>query len=335
MCVVCLQRPRHLLLLGSILLFMLAQPNAWAEGQMRKVGIVTLLSADAASRSPLIKQLTDAIRASVPEQNVTFEFRSAEGRNDRYPQIINDLLQQRVDVIWTGAFPAAVAVKQLGVPVPVVFSIAVDPVVLGLVKSLERPGTTMTGMHEDPPAYLSDRMALFREMGVQLKTIGILWDAETWSEQIGREIARSAESAVGDAGARAVVVAVNGAGDLQRAFSSLKQAQVDGILVAQSPIFYFEAKKLAALAAEAKIPAIYPSANFAEAGGFAALGVDLVAALQLEGGYVGRILKGERPADLPILRPEKSLLTINAKAVRQLGIAIPRQIQKRANRLID
>lgn len=134
-----LLRSKRLWLLVSTLL-VLVQPAAWAEGNMRKVGIVTVSSVDAASRSSLFKRLTDTILASAPGLNITFELRSAEGKNDRYPQIVTDLVQQRVDVILALAGPAALAAQQVTTTVPVVFMISANPVTLGLVKNLEKPG---------------------------------------------------------------------------------------------------------------------------------------------------------------------------------------------------
>jgi putative tryptophan/tyrosine transport system substrate-binding protein len=161
--------------------------TAWAEGNIRKVGIVSNGSVDASSRSPEFKRFTDAIRASVPDQSITFEFRSADGNNDRYPQIITDLVQQRVDVIFCGPGPAAVAARQVTTTVPVVFAIAANPVTLGLVKSPEEPGENITGLYEELTDLQSKRMALLKEMVPQAKTIGILWDAHAWGERDGAE----------------------------------------------------------------------------------------------------------------------------------------------------
>ena len=135
------------------------------------------------------------IRASVPGLNVTFELRSAEGKNDRYPQIVTDLVQQRVDVILAIPGPAAVAAKQITTTVPVVFMIAANPVTLGLVKSLEKPGGNISGLYEELPDFQSKRVALLKEMVPQAKTIGILWDAHAWGERVGSEMAQRTEKA--------------------------------------------------------------------------------------------------------------------------------------------
>jgi|tagenome__1003787_1003787.scaffolds.fasta_scaffold20571072_1 putative ABC transport system substrate-binding protein len=304
-------------------------PAAWAEGNMRKVGIVTFFSVDVASRSSALMRVMDTIRASVPGQNVTFELRSAEGKNDRYPQIVTDLVQQHVDVIYAPPGPAAVAAQQVTTTVPVVFIIAANPVTLGLVKSLEKPGGNITGVYEELPDFQSKRMALLKEMVPQAKTIGILWDAYSWGERVGSEMARRAEQAVLAAGARAEIVAVRGPDDLERAFSLLKHAQVDGLLLEQSPVFIFQAKKLAELAAEAKIAAIYPLSNYTQAGGLASLGPDIADNVERAIGYIEKILKGANPADLPIESSEKTFLSVNSKAAGDLGIVIPPQVMER------
>jgi putative tryptophan/tyrosine transport system substrate-binding protein len=167
----------------------------------------------------------------------------------------------------------------------------------------------------------------------QAKTIGILWDAHSWAEPVGSEMARETEKAVFAAGARAVIVAAKGPDDLERAFSLLKQAQVDGLVVEQSPLFIFQAKKLAELAAGAKIPAIYPSSHYTQ--GLASLGPDLADNLQHVAGYIGKILKGANPADLPVERSEKTLLMVNSQAAKDLGIAVPPQVRARADSIIE
>ena len=192
----------------------------------------------------------DTVRASVPGQNVTFEFRSAAGKNDRYPQMVTDLVQQHVDVIFAIPGPSAIAAQQITATVPVVFMIAANPTTLGLVRSLERPGGNITGVYEELPDFQSMRMALLKEMVPHAKTIGILWDAYAWGERAGSEMARRTENAVLAAGARAEIVVVRGPDDLERAFSLLKQAQVDGLLIEQGPVFIIQAKKLVELAAE-------------------------------------------------------------------------------------
>jgi len=329
-----LHRSTRIGLLASTLL-VLGQPAAWAEGNMRKVGILTFSRVDVASRMPALIQMMDTIRASVPGQNVTFELRSAEGKNDRYPQIVTDLVQQHVDVIYAPQGPAAVAAQQVTTTVPVVFDIAANPVTLGLVKSLEKPGGNITGVYAGLPDFQSKRMALLKEMVPQARTIGILWDTYSWGERVGSEMARRAEKAVLATGARAEIVAVRGPDDLERAFSLLKQAQVDGLLVEQSPVFMFQARKLAELAAEAKIPAIYPLSNYTQAGGLASLGPDDADNVQRAIGYIEKILKGANPADLPVESSEKPFVTINSKAANDLGMAVPPQVRARADSIIE
>ena len=173
-------RPKRLLLLVCTFLALLAQSAASAEGDVRKVGIVTNIGRNAAIRSPMLKILTDSARSTASDPAITFEFRSAEGRNDRYPEIVNDLVEQRVAVIFAGPGAAAIAAQKVATTIPVVFAIAVNPVALGLIKSLGRPGTNMTGVYEEVPDGASRRMSLLKEMAPQAKKIGILRDAESW-----------------------------------------------------------------------------------------------------------------------------------------------------------
>jgi putative ABC transport system substrate-binding protein len=320
-------------LVSTLLVF--GQPVVAGEGNMRKVGIVAITSVETASRAPWFKRLTETISASVPDQNITFELRSAEGNNDRYPQIIADLIQHGVDVIIAGAAPAAVAARKATSTVPIVFLSAPNPVALGLVQSLEKPNGNATGVYEELREFPNNRMALVKELVPHAKTIGILWDLHTWGELAGGEMARQSEKAVLVAGARAEIVSVKEPDDLERAFSVLKHAPVDALFVEQSPVFILQARKLVKLAAEANIPVIYSLSNYPQAGGLASLGGDLDYNLQRVADYVAKVLKGANPADLPVERSQKTLLVINARAASDLGIAIPPQVRMRADSIIE
>ncbi len=327
---------KRLTLLAPAFLVLLGQPTAWSEERIYKVGI--LVTTSAASPPPLYRQFTDALRALgyIPDRNVTFEYRGSEGKNDRFPLLVTDLVQQQhVDVIFSGAAPAIRAAKQITSAVPVVFLIATDPVALGLVKSLEKPDGNMTGLTEEAPDLSAKRTALLKEIIPQTKKIGILWDANAFGEQIGLEMARKTEQAVRAAGVQAEIVAVRGSEDLQRAFSSLKQAQVDGLLVEPSPMFFGQAKLMVELAAVTKIATIYPWPQFTQAGGLASLGADLDEYMRRAAGYVDKILRGANPGDLPVGYSDKFLLVVNVKAAKDLGISITPQVQARADRVIE
>ena len=148
-------------------------------------------------------------------------------------------------------------------------------------------------------------------------------------------MARESEKAILAAGARAVIVAVRGQDDLERAFSVLNQAQVDGLLVEQGPVFIFQAKKLADLAAGAKLAAIYPLSLYTQAGGLASFGPDPADNYLRMAGHVGKILKGANPAELPVEHAERTQLIVNARAAKDLGIAIPPQVRARADSIIE
>jgi putative ABC transport system substrate-binding protein len=326
---------KRLALLAPAFLVLLGQPTAWSEERIYKVGI--LVNTSAASPPPLYRQFTDALGALgyIPGQNVTFEYRGSEGKNDRFPLLVTDLVQQQVDVIFSGAAPAIRAAKQITSTVPVVFLVAADPVALGLVKSLERPDGNMTGLTEEAPDLSAKRTALLKEIIPQTKKIGILWDANAFGEQIGLEMARKTEQAVRAAGVQAEIVAVRGSEDLQRAFSSLKEAQVDGLLIEPSPMFFGQAKLMVELAAATKIATIYPWPQFTQAGGLASLGADLDEYMRRAAGYVDKILRGANPGDLPVGKSDNFLLVVNVKAATGLGISIPPQVQARADRVIE
>ena len=321
----------------STLLLLGGRSGVWAQRTQRIYRVGILIPGSASAPAPRIKEFIDALAALgyAQGQNIVFEIRGAEGNYDRFEALANDLVQNQVDVIF---IPRAVGVRaahRVTSTIPIVFSMSVDPVALGVVSSLERPGQNTTGFTEESPELPRQRAALLKELLPQAKKFGIVWDANAFGEKVGREMAFETAQAVRALDAAAETIVVRSPGELENALSSLTQAHVDALLVQPSPMFLVRAKQIVALAAKSKSPTLYPWVDFPNAGGLVSLGPDLSHNFRRAAGYVDRILKGAKPGDLPVGRAEKFILVINTKAAKELGIAIPSSVLTRADRVIE
>ena len=254
-------------------------------------------------------------------ENVAIEYRWAEGQHDRLPGFVADLVRRQVAVIMaTGGGAPAIAAKAATVTIPIVFTGGSDPVRLGLVASLGRPGGNATGVVNISSELTTKRLQLLRELAPNATTIAVLFnpaspDAEAQVSQI-QEAARSI-------GQRIHVVTASNERDFDAAFAAVVQKRAGALYVAGDPLFTTRRTQLVALAAKHAIPASYSFRELVVAGGLMSYGANLPDVHRQAGVYTGRILKGAKPADLPVLQPTKFDLVINAKTAKALGLAIP------------
>jgi len=284
-----------------------------------------------------LAHLTSAFRQGLNEagyvegRNVTIEYRWAEGQYDRLPALAADLVRQ-VTVLAATTTPAALAAKRTTSTIPIVFTIGADPIAIGLVDSLSRPSGNVTGVNN----YLSDlgskRLELLRELVPNAAVIGVLVnpnfpDAESQSKDL-REAARKL-------GQQVHVVNANSENDFERAFATFVQLQARVLLVTVDPLFNSRREQLVALAARHKIPTMYFGREFVLAGGLMSYAANLADGYRQAGIYVGRILKGARPADLPVVQPTKFDLVLNLKTAKALGLTVPMIMQMTADEVIE
>jgi putative ABC transport system substrate-binding protein len=267
----------------------------------------------------------------VERQNVSIEYRYAENQMDRLPALATDLVRRRVAVIVASG-PAASAAKAATTTIPIVFASGIDPVAQGLVTSLNRPGGNLTGSAPLEAELAPKRLQLLREIVPNATQFGVLVDPASPSTQ----------SAVADLQAAArtlalqlIVVNARTDGDLETAFAIFSQQSVGAVFIGLSNFFNARAEQLAALAARHAEPAIYPYREHALAGGLMAYGSSLGETYRQAGMYTGRILKGEKPADLPVVQPTKLELVINLKTAKALGLTIPETLLATADEVIQ
>jgi putative tryptophan/tyrosine transport system substrate-binding protein len=265
-------------------------------------------------------------------ENVAIEYRWADNQIDRLPELAAELVRRRVAVIIASAPPAALAAKAATTTIPVVFGVGDDPVKIGLVASLARPGGNLTGINFFSSEVAAKRMELLREIVPSTTRVAVLVDpAFTLTESLVRD----AETAARAMGLQSQVVGASTSREINAAFANFGRERPDGLFVGTGPFLTSRRVQLALLAGRYGVPAIYGSRLFTEAGGLMNYGASLTDAYRQMGIYAGRILKGANPADLPVVQSTKFELVINAETARMLGLEIPPSLLARADEVIE
>jgi ABC-type uncharacterized transport system substrate-binding protein len=267
----------------------------------------------------------------VEGRNVAVEYRWGEGQLDRMPSLLADLLDHQVSVIVT-SLQGAQAAKSAGVTIPVVFSSGVDPVKHGFVETLNRPGGNMTGVYLFTTELEGKRLGLLHDVVPKARIIAVLINANYPNADAQL---RDVQSAATRLGVQLVVLHANSDHDFEAAFARLIEQKAQALLVCASPLFNNARDQLVALAARHNIPAAFEWREFATAGGLLAYGNSLADTYRQLGVYAGRILKGAKPADLPVVRPSKFELVLNLKTARTLGINISDNLLLLADEVIE
>jgi putative tryptophan/tyrosine transport system substrate-binding protein len=268
----------------------------------------------------------------VAGHNVTMEYRWAEGHYERLPAMAADLVERNVKVIVPIAPPATLAVKAATQHIPVVFFMGSDPVKLGLVASLNRPGGNMTGVSLFTATLEAKRLGLLAELVPAARSFGVLINqANDNAEMQLKDVAQGGVLL----GRPISIQKASNAQEIEAAFATFSQQQINALLVASDPYFFGEREKILALAARYKLPAIYEWREFAEAGGLASYGTNLFDNYRMAGQYVGRVLKGEKPATLPVFQATKFEFVINLKTAKTLGLEVSPTVSARADDIIE
>jgi ABC-type uncharacterized transport system substrate-binding protein len=312
---------------------------AWplaARGQQPAMPVVGFLnSASPDAFAPYVGGFLQGLRDAgyVDRQNVKVEYRWAYGQYDRLPQLAEELLEQQVAVIVaTGGEPSVMAAKAATSRTPIVFGIGGDPVKLGLVASLNRPGGNITGVSLLTSSLEAKRVGLLGELVPNAAVIAALINPN-YAQAQAQEI--EVQEAAGKIGRQIVVMKASSERDFDPAFATFKQKKADALVVAADPFFNASRDVLVALAAQHGLPAVYEFREFAAAGGLMSYGTSLVGAYRQYGGYTAQILKGARPADLPVLQPTTFELVINLKTARALPLEVPPMLLARADEVIE
>jgi putative ABC transport system substrate-binding protein len=304
------------------------------QGAMPVIGFLNAASAQ--SYAPVLAAFLKGLGEAgyVDGRNVAIEYRWAEGQNDRLPALAADLVQRQVAVIAATSTPAALAAKAATTTVPIVFETAADPVQLGLVSSLNRPGGNVTGVTQTNLEIAPKRLELLHEMLPAARVMAFLVDPS--DPAVAETTASQMLAAARTLGLELHVLNASTEGDLDAVFAKVGELRASGLVVSAGTAFFVSrSRQLAALAVQHAVPSVGANRTFVTAGGLISYGADIVEAYRLTGGYVARILKGEKAADLPVQQATKIELSINLKAAKALGITVPLPLLGRADEVIE
>jgi putative ABC transport system substrate-binding protein len=288
----------------------------------------------AGTAAPFVAALRQGLRETgyVEGQNVTIEYRWAEGRYDRLPALAADLVARKVDVIVASAGTGIAAAKGATSTIPIVFFGGGDLVAAGLVASLARPGGNLTGVSSMNVELMPKRLELLSELVPQARVIALLvYPNNPSAEGIIGEMQEATRAKT----VQLLVLKAGTESEIDAAFVTLVQRQAGGLAIGADPFFFTRREQLVALAARHAVPAIYDVREFAAAGGLASYGASLTAANPQLGIYAGRILRGAKPADLPVQQPTTFDLVVNLKTANALGLTVPPSILVRADEVIE
>jgi putative ABC transport system substrate-binding protein len=308
-----------------------------AQAQQPAMPVVGWLNSGPAS-DPFFMSFASAFRAGLKDagyvegQNVAIDFRWGEGQYSRLPTLAAELVAKRVDVIVAGGPPAALAAKAATQTIPIIFTSGDDPVKLGLVTSLSRPSGNATGVNLFDNEIEAKRLGLLREVVQGATTIGVLLNPKMTSFDAQSKDVREAARA---GGFEVIVLTAASAKEIDDAFTTLAQAHVAALLVGSDPYLASAREQLIALAAHQRIPTMFFGRVGAADGGLMSYGISFADGYRQAAMYVSRVLKGEKPGDLPVLRPTKFELVINLKTAKTLGLTIPSGVMAIADDVIE
>jgi putative ABC transport system substrate-binding protein len=320
-----------LLALSTILFALCSSAQAQQPTKFARIGFL------GSSPSKRVQVFVHAFRQGLRDlgyiegQNAVIEYRYAEGRFDRLPKLADELLRSKVDVIFAQAAPAIRAAKQATKTIPIVFEMLADPVSAGFVASLARPGGNLTGIGGLAPELSGKRLELLKEILPRLTLVAVL--ANPANPQFGHML-RDTETAASALNLRLQVLEIKDAAKLDEALSSVIKARAEAFSVIPDPMLSGELKKLVSFANRNRLPAVYGISGAVENGALMAYAASQTEMFRRAAYYVDRILKGSRPADLPVEQPSKFEFLINLSAAQQIGLTIPPNVLARADRVI-
>jgi putative ABC transport system substrate-binding protein len=320
-----------LLALGAATIAVEAQPGA-------RVARIGYLSPNLASSPYLRDAFLQALRdlGHVEGRNVVIEYRDAEGKLERLPALAAELLALKVDVIFVaGGTRVTLAAMQATKTIPIVFAGVGDPVESGLVTTLARPGGNVTGLSSLGPELVGKRLELLKLAVPRLERVAVLYLPGALGERTDKEMLTGADVAARALGLRLQIVEARGPDEFARAFSDMSSGRAGALTVLPSNRFLREHRHLADLAAEKRLPAVYTSREFVDAGGLMSYGANSADLHRRAATYVDKILKGTKPGDLPVEQPTKFELVINLKTAKALGLTIPQSVLAHADEVIQ
>lgn len=318
-------------LLATVMLTTVSFAEAQQAAKVPRIGVLSSFAPSGAAvwHQAFQEGLRDL--GWVEGKNIAIEYRYSEGRADRLPELATDLARLNVDIIVAHTNTDALAAHRVTKTIPVVMATAGDPVTTGLVKSLARPGGNVTGLSQMSPDLAGKRLELLKETVPKLSRVAVLWNPEGPTSPLAwKEIQLPA----GQLNLQLHSLEVRSPDDFDKAFEDATGARAGALAIMPDPLFPTNLKRIANLAAKSRLPSIYHLREFAESGGLVTYGPDRSALFRRAATYVDKILKGAKPAELPVEQPTKFELVINLKTAKQIGLTIPQSMLYRADKVI-
>jgi putative tryptophan/tyrosine transport system substrate-binding protein len=324
------KRRQFITLLGGAVAWPLA---AHAQQPMPVIGFLGSQSAETVA--DYLRAFRQGLKDAgyVEGETIAVEYRWAEGQVDRLPDLVADLARRRVALLVSGGGPASMAAAQARISIPIIFMVAEDPVRLGLVSSLARPGGNLTGVNFFAAELAAKRLELLRELVPAAARVAVLLNPSETA--IAAANARDVETAARAMGLELRILNASTRDEIDAAFEILATDRPDALFISSGPFFSDRRVQLAHLATRHALPAIHASRLYPEVGGLVSYGASIASAYRQAANYVGRILKGSKPADLPVVQSSKFDLVINLHAAKLLGLTVPATLLARADEVIE
>jgi putative ABC transport system substrate-binding protein len=323
----------HAALAAALVLGLLAAPLAARAQQppakTARIGLLFFVPTP-----PLDEAFRQGLRelGYIEGQNIAIEYRSAEGKSERLPGLAAELVRLKVDVIVAASPPATEAAKRATSTIPIVFTVSGDPVAEGLVTSLARPGGNITGLATISPELVGKQLEMLKGVAPKVTRVAVLQNPSTGLHPVAL---RQAEDAARALGVQLQILEARTPSEIDAAFAAMRSQRAGGVLVLRDAMFRTQRAQIVALAAKSRLPAVYGFREQAEAGGLMAYGASVPQLFRRAATYVDKILKGAKPANLPVEQPTKFELVINLKTAKALGLTIPPSLLGQADQVIQ
>lgn len=304
---------------------------AQQQGKVWRLGILAPFSRSAGNPdSPFFRRMREL--GYYRDKNFVVEGRYAESKYERLPQLAAELVEAKVDIIWSIATPAALAAQKTTRTIPVVFSGVSDPVSSGIVASLARPGANVTGIANLAADAASKNFELLHRVAPRMSKVAVLMNPGTATNLPALKLVQAAAQ---NLGVSVLAVEARSVAEIENGFSVMAQQGAGSVLIAPDVLFWERRRQIAELAAQNRLPTIGLEPDFAEAGGLLSYGANPADMVRLAAEYVDKILKGAKPADLPVQQPTTFTLVVNMKTAKAIGVTIPPELLLRADRVVE
>ena len=325
---------RYFLIAGGALL---VAPLATTAQQAARFARIGFLAGNLAGAPHLVAAFRQGLQdlGYVEGRNIVIEFRDAKGEAERLPALAAELVALKVDVILAAGTQHVLAAQRATKTIPIVFADVADPVSRGFVTSLARPGGNITGLSNLNTDLVGKWLELLKQAVPGVNRVAFLWQPGYLPERAEKDVLHQAQTAAQTLGVRMQLIEVKGRGDLDGAFAEMTRGRIDAVIVWGNILFIAERKRIAELAAGNRLPSSYSMSEFVDAGGLMSYAPNVADNFRRAASYVDKILKGAKPADLPVEQATKLELTINLKTAKVLGLTIPPSLLQRADRVVE